>query len=689
MRKQIDSTSWWGWILVLIFLVLIHPVFADNHNMGGLETITTTPVKPMVGGVITFNLTGTYPSGSVFTWAFGDGTSEMSDIPGIEHQYLKTGLYIISVTVNGTEVATKTLDLTLMKGDILAHAAEGVVSALIPGMWSHVGMYIGNDTILESTAEGVHKSDVSVWAYPHDTCDAVFRLTGIDTQTREQVVAWALTKEHRPYDIGSILSYQKQPDCNQSWNIFCNRYYCSELVWAAYYRNGIDLDPLYGAVLPRTVVTGKRKPTELVGSHIEKIPPAFSHYQKIYDQIQQGNNPPYDESSVQDDSNSQLIILGSTETLADHAGTASPDSDGGITVFPGSVTLHITDPRSNILSKELQTIPNASIGRVDADGDGFFTDEMAGIFNPVPGEYRLNISIPDWNDTRKPISLDVGIWDSDQYEWVHPHDDIPICQIENPMYFRVDETEGIQVITIPSRGKAPLNVSCMEMADEGGVNNTWDFGDGTTTSDRMTVNHRYGEPGTYTICLESWNNGTRSILFIPITVEEDPAPLVADFIVDNLTGTPPLTVSFQDRSMGNPVYWNWNFGDGSSSHDQNPVHTYMGIGRYTVTLEVSSQNGEQSVIRKPEYITPVSDYLPGPSGVIQVSSSPPGAIVTIDGTDIGVTPLESAALPAGSYHIRLLLGGYHEWSGIVKVKQGGYTLVPTVILQPLTEGKIP
>ncbi len=99
MRKQTDSTYWWGWILFLIFLVLIHPVFADNRYMGGLETITTTPEKPMVGGVITLNLTGTYPSGSVFTWAFGDGTSEMSDIPGIEHQYLKTGLYMISVRV--------------------------------------------------------------------------------------------------------------------------------------------------------------------------------------------------------------------------------------------------------------------------------------------------------------------------------------------------------------------------------------------------------------------------------------------------------------------------------------------------------------------------------------------------------------------------------------------------------------
>jgi len=591
---------------------------------------------------------------------------------------------VISVTVNGTQIARKTLDLTLMKGDLLVHASPGVSFALIPGIWSHVGMYIGNDTILESTLNGVHKSDVSAWAYPHDTCDAVFRLTGIDPRTRERVVAWALTKKRLPYDIGSILTYQKQPDCNQSWNIFCNRYYCNELVWAAYYRNGIDLDPLYGAVLPRTVVTGKRQPTELVGSHIEKVPAAFSHYQKIYDLIQRGYNPPYDESSVPDDSDSQLIILGSTATLTDSDKAASSDSDREIMASPGNITLHITDPFGNTLSGEKQTIPNASIGRVDADADGIFTDEMAGIFNPVSGEYRLNISIPDWHDTTKPISLDVGSWDTDQYEWVHPHDNIPVCQIENPMYFRVDETEGMQVITIPSRGHAPLNISCIEMADAEGVHNTWDFGDGTMVSDHMTVTHQYAEPGTYMMCLESWNNESGSKLFIPVTVEESPAPLVADFIADNLTGTPPLTVSFLDRSQGCPVSWNWTFGDGHSSHDHNPVHTYTGIGRYTVTLEITSQRGEQSVIRKPEYIKPAMEYLHGPSGVIVASSSPPGAGVLIDGTDIGKTPLHSAAISAGIHDIRVILAGYHEWSGTVKVKPGGYTVVPLVTLRPLT-----
>lgn len=68
-------------------------------------------------------------------------------------------------------------------------------------------------------------------------------------------------------------------------------------------------------------------------------------------------------------------------------------------------------------------------------------------------------------------------------------------------------------------------------------------------------------------------------------------PPTADFTYT----TNDLTVDFTDQSTdfdGSIVEWSWNFGDGSSSTDQNPSHTYAADGTYTVSLTVTDDGGE-------------------------------------------------------------------------------------------------
>lgn len=48
----------------------------------------------------------------------------------------------------------------------------------------------------------------------------------------------------------------------------------------------------------------------------------------------------------------------------------------------------------------------------------------------------------------------------------------------------------------------------------------------------------------------------------------------------------PLIVHFYDASLGNPTSWLWNFGDGNTSVQQNPVHTFSSVGTFPVTLTV-------------------------------------------------------------------------------------------------------
>jgi len=95
--------------------------------------------------------------------------------------------------------------------------------------------------------------------------------------------------------------------------------------------------------------------------------------------------------------------------------------------------------------------------------------------------------------------------------------------------------------------------------------------------------------------------------------------IISDFTADPLSGISPLIVQFTDASIGSPVSWGWDFGDGVTSTLQNPTHTYRRSGYYTVTLSVSDGSSSDTEI-KTEYIhvniitdfsaTPVSGKIP-------------------------------------------------------------------------------
>ncbi|MCD6249520.1 MAG: VCBS repeat-containing protein [candidate division Zixibacteria bacterium] len=64
-------------------------------------------------------------------------------------------------------------------------------------------------------------------------------------------------------------------------------------------------------------------------------------------------------------------------------------------------------------------------------------------------------------------------------------------------------------------------------------------------------------------------------------------PPLVDITVANAFGPVPLTVQFDDNSVG-AYEWSWDFGDGETSADQNPLYEYTQPGRYDVTLEITT-----------------------------------------------------------------------------------------------------
>lgn len=76
----------------------------------------------------------------------------------------------------------------------------------------------------------------------------------------------------------------------------------------------------------------------------------------------------------------------------------------------------------------------------------------------------------------------------------------------------------------------------------------------------------------------------------------------AAFSVDKNVIKVDETVQFTDKSTDNPTSWDWNFGDDSTSKEQNPSHEYAHLGLYSVSLTVSNEIGIDSII-KSDYIT--------------------------------------------------------------------------------------
>jgi len=86
--------------------------------------------------------------------------------------------------------------------------------------------------------------------------------------------------------------------------------------------------------------------------------------------------------------------------------------------------------------------------------------------------------------------------------------------------------------------------------------------------------------------------------------------LFADFSVSTLLGSPPLMVSFTNTSRGEATAIRWDFGDGASSTDTQPSHTFEFEGNFTVTLKVTGTNGVQSV--KTRVIATLGNYTGTP-----------------------------------------------------------------------------
>jgi PKD repeat protein len=177
---------------------------------------------------------------------------------------------------------------------------------------------------------------------------------------------------------------------------------------------------------------------------------------------------------------------------------------------------------------------------------------------------------------------------------------------------------GSPIVTGPTEGGINIDYQFTTVAvdpNEDRIRYKFEWGDGTT-SDWTDYNssgqpvsewHTYTDPGTYEIVVHAEDKDKMSSVsnVYYVTINQ---PVFADFSGDPRADCKPSTVLFNDSSLWFPNSWYWEFGDGSTSPLQNPVHTYDQSGTYTVSLTAS--NAYSSDTRtKSDYITVYGDPI--------------------------------------------------------------------------------
>ena len=241
-----------------------------------------------------------------------------------------------------------------------------------PYAWGvgHTGLYVGDNKVIEAqgTIEGlklggqVNENDITMWDYPNRKNVYLLRVKKPANKTDEEweqiknnAIQFAKEQKNKPYDW-HWLSKSSDPN-SSSW-------YCSELVWAAYYNQGIDLE--------------------------------------FYDD-------PYDVVSPV--SPAEIFLDDDTYVVNSHYEYQGGWKDYVFLLIMSPVEVTITDPSGNRVTKDLIEIPGATYIEDDIDENGHLRDMIA--LPNIDGEYQVEVVAKPGAGSNETYSLVIRIGDQE------------------------------------------------------------------------------------------------------------------------------------------------------------------------------------------------------------------------------------------------------------------------------------
>lgn len=168
------------------------------------------------------------------------------------------------------------------------------------------------------------------------------------------------------------------------------------------------------------------------------------------------------------------------------------------------------------------------------------------------------------------------------------------------------------------------------------------------------------EPGEFTLTLDGCNyDGIGNVYEAEVINGDGSNNPFADFEFDTFEGCAPLEVNFTSTAVNADTY-EWDFGDGSTSNEENPIHTYTEQGTYTVTLTVYDSDDPEN-ISTAEFIDAINvnnelvvslgeDITIGPNDVITLeafTNLPDVTYIWNDGSGLQTLTVDASELTPG------------------------------------------
>lgn len=163
----------------------------------------------------------------------------------------------------------------------------------------------------------------------------------------------------------------------------------------------------------------------------------------------------------------------------------------------------------------------------------------------------------------------------------------------------------------PDSGCQPLTVTFSDLTQPPSAAWSWNFGDPESNSNSATVStpiHIYNDAGLYDVSLSIITaEGCLTDTSFTDFIEVFPVPYASFVLNPEIVNLLDADIAFTDLSVGNISAWSWSFGDGESSHLQNPTHLYGDTGVFTIGLTVTTVHGctdetERQLIVEPDFM---------------------------------------------------------------------------------------
>jgi PKD repeat protein len=223
----------------------------------------------------------------------------------------------------------------------------------------------------------------------------------------------------------------------------------------------------------------------------------------------------------------------------------------------------------------------------------------------------------------------------------------------------------------PASGAAPLTVQ-FTSTSRGANAYTWNFGDGGT-SPAQNPRHTYTVPGIYSVDLDARDSCsgntdsagmsnfvmvTSPVTTLSVTSNPSGAVVFIDYVIKGIT---PLVVT--DTAIGN----------------HRITITLDGYDEYIRNILLESA-GSSSISAELKKSVPQTTTPPPSNGTITITTIPPGASVTVDGTLNGVAPLVIPGMLPGTHGVTLSSYGYEDWNYMVSVRPGQTSEINAVLI---------